>query len=157
MSQAVKRWQTALTFAKHLKLMCKILEKSRAVQADDPGSRHAHYLQLLRAGTKHGGSMLRAFTAAGKAKSAANVASGLLASGQVVTEATAEEIDNVPLWMQGDASLATEEKMKERQALRYDRYVLTALQRWWEVRRTHRTMPNPCPLLAPLMLTPAAA
>ena len=55
-----------------------------------------------------------------------------LKGGMVVTEAaSATELAAIEMWKQGDASLATADKFRQRQALRYDRRVLEELQLFW--------------------------
>ena len=66
------------------------------------------------------------------AAQAAREASSYIASGEVIAEASAEDVDNIPMWKQGDAMLATEENMVLRKRLRYDRRVLAVLQLFWE-------------------------
>eukprot|EP00900_Chrysochromulina_parva_P019804 jgi/Chrpa1/27825/Chrysochromulina_OHIO_Genome00027127-RA len=56
-----------------------------------------------------------------------------MAAGGIVTSVDdAAELEKVEYWQQGDASLATKEKMEARQALRHHKVVLEALQMYWE-------------------------
>ncbi|KOO27385.1 hypothetical protein Ctob_013451 [Chrysochromulina tobinii] len=68
-----------------------------------------------------------------KAAQAQEEAQLLLNVGGIVTAVeNAADLENVAFWQQGDASLATKEKLAERQALRYHPLVLDALQKYWE-------------------------
>jgi hypothetical protein len=118
--------------------MTKRLQSSSALGPVDhePGatlSSHERYMRLLRAGAKHGDAVVRAFGAKSRTQAMRLEAEAHMASGAVIMEVeSAEEVDAIPLWMQGDASLQTEEKLRQRQQLRYDRNVLRVLQKWWE-------------------------
>lgn len=82
---------------------------------------------------QHADSIIRTLGAKSKAAEAARAAAAAMSSGSVVTEVTDEaQLESLEFWEQGDASLATEEKMRERQALRFDRRVLEVLQAFWE-------------------------
>ena len=97
---------------------------------------HSKYLSKLRRGicvtsvvaTTHAHSV----HVANLTKGAEHAAQATLLQGGIVTTVTEEELDTIPLWMQGDVSLATSEKIEQRQRLRFDRRVAEALQMWWE-------------------------
>ena len=129
------KWKKALTFAKSVAIMQKSLKESKALVLKDAARKGAsNYMLTLRMGVKHADSVVRAFGAHPAAKKAAAEARVLLSEGgRVVAEvATEEDLQKLELWQQGDASLATEQKMLERHKLRFDRRVLEVLQAFWE-------------------------
>ena len=129
------KWKKALTFAKSVAIMQKSLKESQALVLKDAARKGAsNYMLTLRMGVKHADSVVRAFGAHPAAKKAAAEARELLSEGgRVVAEvATAEDLQKLELWQQGDSSLATEQKMLERHKLRFDRRVLEVLQAFWE-------------------------
>ena len=129
------KWKKALTFAKSVAIMQKSLNESQALVLKDAARKGAsNYMLTLRMGVKHADSVVRAFGAHPAAKKAAAEARELLSEGgRVVAEvATAEDLQKLELWQQGDSSLATEQKMLERHKLRFDRRVLEVLQAFWE-------------------------
>ncbi|KOO22473.1 hypothetical protein Ctob_001449 [Chrysochromulina tobinii] len=76
---------------------------------------------------------LVAFDIKASTRTAAVEAEQLLDAGGVVTSVDdAADLEKTEYWQQGDASLATKEKMEARQALRYNKHVLAALQLYWE-------------------------
>ena len=90
------------------------------------------YLQTLRNGVKSA-PVARALTAHLQVRLEAEASQQALESGAVVHTVTNElELASIEYWKQGDASLAAEEKMAERQALRYNRKLLEVLQAFWE-------------------------
>ena len=124
-------WRRAQTFVQLLMIVSDRLKASRMLQPPTTrGSRHGGYLSKLRAGVKHTAGILRIMGARTQAVAAAEDERSLAARKNVVT--IIEEGDEVPMWQQGDLELATEEKMLERQKLRYDRRVLRVLQQFWE-------------------------
>ena len=139
-----RRWGRArdqlllAAYVKHLSKIIITLKKSKTldlkVQGIDPKERpsNSSYLNKLREGVKHYGKGI-AFEVSAETKKEVEEAQKILASGVVVQTVEDEaELANVEYWQQGDASLATEEKMAQRQALRYDRHVKEALQGLWE-------------------------
>lgn len=88
---------------------------------------HSLYLARLRRGVR-----IATVFHSGKVNPNAQVQATPQASFAVMEAASTEELANIPLWMQGDASLATEEKLAERNALRYDRRVGAVLNSFWE-------------------------
>ncbi|KOO22721.1 hypothetical protein Ctob_008296 [Chrysochromulina tobinii] len=115
--------------------MQKSLKESQALVLKDAARKGAsNYMLTLRMGVKHADSVVRTFGAHPAAKKAAAEARELLSEGgRVVAEvATAEDLQKLELWQQGDSSLATEQKMLERHKLRFDRRVLEVLQAFWE-------------------------
>ena len=131
------KWRKVSAFAKSLAAVSAMLKKSSLLAPPPPSpafgssetsrSRSSHsshdYLQTLRHGVKSA-PVVRAFSSSAMVRNEAEAAQQALASGGVVTTVTdASELTKVEFWKQGDASLATEEKMAERQALRYDRKV----------------------------------
>jgi hypothetical protein len=94
---------------------------------------HDHYLKLLRVGGRHGHAFVSALSSCAQATASVHEARAHAESGAIVTEVDAiDEVDDVPLWLQGDEALATEEKMAQRRELRFDPRVRAALQRFWE-------------------------
>lgn len=96
--------------------------------------RHSMYLSKLRRGVRiatvlnSGAVHQRAL-----AHERALEQSLAISQGQVIMEATtAAELEAIPMYMQGDANLATTEKMEQRQKLRFDRRVGEVLHEWWE-------------------------
>ena len=135
-STTAAHWQKASNFAKSLGKMQRQLKASRALMlglgAAAAGS-HSKYMAKLRAGAKHSSSIMRILGAKTTASSAANDAADVMRAGIAVTDVdNDDELAKLEMWQQGDASLATEEKLRERQALRHDRRVLEALQAFWE-------------------------
>ena len=117
-----------MRFAAHAKAFSNILvllKKSKAL--DSSG-----YTQLLRNGVKLSPTA-RAFSVGAQVNNQVQQARQALTSGLVV-HAVEDEADlaEIEYWRQGDASMATAEKIAQRQALRYDRHVLEALQALWE-------------------------
>ena len=93
---------------------------------------HSEYIQKLRKGVK-GSPAVAAFNLHANARRASDEAHQLMAAGGIVTSVDdAAELEKVEYWQQGDASLATKEKMEARQALRHHKVVLEALQMYWE-------------------------
>ena len=93
---------------------------------------HSEYIQKLRKGVK-GSPAVAAFNLHANARRATDEAHQLMAAGGIVTSVDdAAELEKVEYWQQGDASLATKEKMEARQALRHHKVVLEALQMYWE-------------------------
>ena len=93
---------------------------------------YARYLETLRMGVK-GMAVARAFEVNRLVHQSTADAQQQIQAGNIVTDvADASELEAVPLWAQGDAHLATKEKMAERQVLRYHPKVLAALQLFWE-------------------------
>ena len=89
---------------------------------------HSEYIQKLRKGVK-GSPAVAAFNLHANARRATDEAHQLMAAGGIVTSVDdAAELEKVEYWQQGDASLATKEKMEARQALRHHKVVLEALQ-----------------------------
>ena len=145
-------WRRAGTFAKALAIVQQRLSTSAVLggscaslaanrfqqggggkQGDGVNSSAQRYLQTLRAGAKHADSVIRALgTNTQTARLVEDAQRALESHDVVATVETAEELEKLEMWQQGDISLATEEKLKERQALRYDRRVLEQLQRFWE-------------------------
>ena len=123
-------------FARSLAKMKKRLTTSRALGVGPssgkggPISSHDRYMAKLRAGARlEGGGVLHMMGVKTKVKDAKDMAQ----SGLVMTAVESEkELAKLEMWQQGDVSLATEEKVRERQALRHDRRVLEALQAFWE-------------------------
>ena len=127
------KWRKALTFAKSVAAVQVRLKQSALFATGDEKRKGADkYLSTLRSGVKHADTILRMMGTGSGAKRAAQEAAKHIASGDVVLEVSVAEADKLELWQQGDADLATEEKMRERQALRYDRRVLEVLQAIWE-------------------------
>ena len=118
-----------------LTLMLKRLRDSKTMNLQSaPGEcgRHRDYLHLLRSGHKSE-LLVRQMGAKTAAATASMMALDDVALGRAVTEVgAATSLEEVPMWQQGDASLATEDKMAERQALRHDRRVREKLQIFWE-------------------------
>ncbi len=133
------RWQKLSNFARSLAKMQRRLKMSHAlgmgpaVGKGGASSNHARYMAKLRAGAKHADSIMRIMGVKTHVQTAQLHAQTSMQSGLAVTDVqTEEELEKLELWQQGDASLATEEKLRERQALRHDRRVLEALQAFWE-------------------------
>ena len=140
-SMAKDRWLKVGGFAKKVAAMSKMLQASGVLgtpgQPSDPAEKgHNDYMAKLRMGVKKETkkeSVLRSLGLANKATALTDEATNIMQSGSVVTTvSTEEELENLELWQQGDASLATKEKMMERQKLRHDKRVLEALQAFWE-------------------------
>ena len=122
------------SFATEVAAMAERLARSEALSyrdADGSSPRRKSNFAILRSGV-HAVPLSRMMLARPLAAKAAREASSLIASGEVIAEMSAEDVDNIPMWQQGDALLATEEKMAQRQRLRYDRRVLAVLQMFWE-------------------------
>ena len=102
-------------------------------KSETKSSNHDRYMAKLRAGAKHGEAILRSMGFDTKVKKALTAEEESMVSGTVTTVVESEaDLEKLEMWQQGDASLATEEKMRERQKLRHDRRVLEALQAFWE-------------------------
>ena len=90
---------------------------------------HSEYLTKLRCGMRTRIMQHHRFVAGTAASAAAAMSAGV-----AVTEV--ESIDSLAeleYWKQGDASLATAEKLREREALRFDRRVVSELNSIWQV------------------------
>ena len=135
-TKAGLRWHMVSNFARSLAKMKKRLTTSRALGVGPssgkggPISSHDRYMAKLRAGARlEGGGVLHMMGVKTRVKDAKEMAQ----SGLVMTAVESEkELAKLEMWQQGDVSLATEEKVRERQALRHDRRVLEALQAFWE-------------------------
>ncbi len=132
-----KQWATLRSFTSSLTGVYRTLGKSSSLKPPKParvGSarNHSAYIEKLRTGLK-GNPALFAFGMHANARKATVEAQQQMEMGGIVTSVdNAEDLENVAYWQQGDASLATKEKMAERQALRYHPLVLEALQKYWE-------------------------
>ena len=135
-TKAGLRWHMVSNFARSLAKMKKRLTTSRALGVGPasgkggPISSHDRYMAKLRAGARlEGGGVLHMMGVKTRVKDEREMAQ----SGLVTTAVESEkELAKLEMWQQGDVSLATEEKVRERQALRHDRRVLEALQAFWE-------------------------
>ena len=93
-------------------------------------SKHSHYLQRLRIGTRFAGVSIRSMSSGDLRAQRASAAA--LVNHHVHTEVASEAArKSIPFWLQGDAMLQTADKMLERQRLRFDPQVLSALQSFW--------------------------
>jgi len=128
------RWKKVRSLTKSVALMHSRLKDSDSLSlTDEKRRRAANYMDKLKAGVRHADSVMRVFGAQSGAKRAAEEANQLISSGTIVAEvSTDSDLEKLEMWQQGDASLATEEKVRERQKLRYDRRVLEVLQAFWE-------------------------
>ena len=131
-------WATLKSFARSLQAVSSTLVGSKTLKPPKPprgggGTRqHSEYIQKLRKGVK-GSPAVAAFNLHANARRATDEAHQLMAAGGIVTSVDdAAELEKVEYWQQGDASLATKEKMEARQALRHHKVVLEALQLYWE-------------------------
>jgi hypothetical protein len=131
-------WATLKSFARSLQAVSRTLGGSKTLKPPKPprgggGTRqHSEYIQKLRKGVK-GSPAVAAFNLHANARRATDEAHQLMAAGGIVTSVDdAAELEKVEYWQQGDASLATKEKMEARQALRHHKVVLEALQMYWE-------------------------
>ena len=142
-SKAGLRWHKVSNFARSLAKMKRRLTSSVALggkgalaawgKSETKSSNHDRYMAKLRAGAKHGEAILRSMGFDTKVKKALTAEEESMVSGTVTTVVESEaDLEKLEMWQQGDASLATEEKMRERQKLRHDRRVLEALQAFWE-------------------------
>ena len=114
--------------------MLTALGRSPSLHADKKTLRnrtnHAQYLERLRVGARtltFGSELGFHFKVAQSlqdAKTAQQTAS-------VVEVSTVEELDELPMWQQGDVSLATVDKMAARQRLRYTPPVRRVLHAFW--------------------------
>ena len=132
------RWAKLRTYAKSLAAVCITLGQSASLKPPEPPRRggsvqqHSGYIDKLRTGVKGMGALV-AFDIKASTRTAAVEAEQLLDAGGVVTSVDdAADLEKTEYWQQGDASLATKEKMEARQALRYNKHVLAALQLYWE-------------------------
>ena len=91
--------------------------------------RHSSYLVKLRNGMKQRIMQHHRFVAGTAARAAADITSGV-AIAEVECE---KDLTELEYWKQGDASLATEENIREREALRFDRRVMDELNVIWQV------------------------
>lgn len=102
---------------------------SKSQASKSGANRHSSYLTKLRSGMKKRIMQHHHFVAGTAARAAAD-----MASGAAITEVECEEqIAELEYWRQGDASLATEEKLREREVLRFDRRVVNELNTIWQV------------------------
>ena len=119
-----------------LKRNHQYMVENRTGGPGESSGRSAAYLQKLRVGAKHViqvDSVLSSLATITSAKEAyRRELEAVQSSAVVVHVQTQAELEKLELWQQGDASLATKEKMLERQKLRYDRRVLEMLQQFWE-------------------------
>ena len=132
------RWAKLRTFAKSFAVICNTLGQSASLKSPEPLRRggsvqqHSGYIDKLRTGVKGMGALV-AFDIKASTRTARVEAEQLLDAGGVVTSVDdAADLEKTEYWQQGDASLATKEKMEARQALRYNKLVLAALQLYWE-------------------------
>ena len=136
------RWKRAGMLVKSIAAMANRLQRSSALGGGGIGpllaqsghTNHGLYLARLRRGVRiinvlHSGDVRQqALVNRALAENRHAIESGL-----VITEAASEEaLEDIPMWMQGDASLATSEKLGQRQRLRYDRRVNEMLHVFWE-------------------------
>ena len=124
------------TFAAQLVIVAKRLKKADALALKTgtvkPNSSHARYMQVLRQGAK-AMAVARVFEVSHNVHEGTVEAEQAIQTGKAVIEVEdPANLEEVAYWQQGDASLATKEKMAERQALRYHPRVLEALQLFWE-------------------------
>ena len=106
-----------------------LLERSPSLGGQLSSGTHSQYLGTLRRGFKKRIAQHHRFVAA----TAANAISDEN-TGKAITMVTSKkEIEELEYWKQGDASLATAEKLVEREALRFDRRVMNELNAFWEV------------------------
>jgi len=137
--QEAHRWAHAIRFSHQLVAMQHRIHCSHVLvtvsslrQHLGLQTEHSVYLQKLRAGTK-AGIPVRTLDVHGTVHRATAESQRLVQGGAVVTAVADEsELAQVAFYLQGDASLATEEKMQRRQELRYHRLVLESLQSLWE-------------------------
>lgn len=103
-SNAAMRWQKVSNFAKSLAKMQAQLKFSRslAMGANAPGgANHSRYMAKLRAGAKHGNTIMRILGAKSAVQSSASSAANAMATGLAVTDVENEEdLDNLELWQQ---------------------------------------------------------
>lgn len=93
--------------------------------------RAKEYLKKLRNGVFNQAHMVKQREQL-QVKRQAEEAARMTGAGSIVTESTARQLAQVPLWQQGDPSLSTEEKLKERKALRRERLVIEVLNAFWD-------------------------
>ena len=137
-SFAASRWRRVSDYTtRHMSVIQRLKASAILGNASDlPRTRADRYLGVLRSGVKHlimMDGVARVFDAHSTARAAAEAtARAILEQRTVVQVTTVEELEALPLWQQGDVSLATEEKLLQRQKLRWDRRVLEVLQAFWE-------------------------
>ena len=129
------RWQSAgrLVLAALPRIWSR-LQHSRTLAPEantDAVPGHHDYLRKLRVGVTANGRILTRSLTTSRVRTSAAAAQHVMASGAIQLERSEDETE-VAFHLQGDASLHTEEAMRQRLALRTHPGVVAALQRYWD-------------------------
>ena len=130
---AKARWQA---YNAHLcpaiHLVRNFLQQSKTLMVVQEGlTVHGEYMTRLRTGVRAAYAlMIAADRQHAAVEREAEEAARMLASGLVVTEISKGQ--DIPMWMQADASMTSTERVAQRKELRFDRRVMAVLQQFWE-------------------------
>ena len=133
LSMTVRRLRQSIVLDATIELAgTKPQHYTQALRHGARSSTYSKYTQLLRHGAKTSPAV-RAFAVQGEVKRKEEAHQLALESGEVIhTVSDESELENVEFWQQGDVSLATKDKLAQREELRYHPRVLEALQSFWE-------------------------